>query len=143
MLPVLSTHIMKTPLHRSGVDDLSDEELDEESEENHHGGDNEGTSTELPSTAAEKVEVDSNETDVIDKLSDNGPVVVSDVKTDDNKVTKSPSPSPESSEDKNQEIKDEVTEINGSTNDDKSSTEKTATPTLDTFEVSLIIKTLS
>ena len=126
-------------LHRSGVDDLSDEELDEELEENHGGhGDNEGTSTELPSTAAEKVETDSIEADVIARLSDNGPVV-SNVKTEDDKVAKSASPSPESNEDENQEIKDEkATEINGSTTDDKSSTENTAAPTLDKFEVSLI-----
>ena len=139
---MLSIHNIKMSLHRSGIDDLSDEELDEESEENHYGGDNEGTSRELPS-AAEKVETDYNETDVIAKSSDNGPDVVSDVKTEDNKVTKSASLSPDSSEDKNQEIIDEkVTEINGSTSDDKSSTENTATSTLDTFEVSLIIKSV-
>ena len=98
--------------------------------------DNEGTSIKLPPAAAEKVETDFT-TDVT-KSSDNGPVV-SDVKTEDDKITKSASPSPESSEDNNKEIKDEkVTEINDSNSNDKSSIENTATPTLDTFKVSSI-----
>ena len=126
-------------LHRSGVDDLSDEEIDKELEENHcQGSDNEGTHTELPPSTAEKIETDSSEGDTISKSSDDGPVV-SDVKTEDDKTTKSASPPPESSKDESKEIKDEkVTETNGCISDNKSSVENTAIPTLDTFEVSSI-----
>lgn len=119
---------------RSGLDDLSDEELNEETEENHQGT-NDGTAcTELPSLA--EVETDSTNPDTMNKSSDDSPVVYVENTENNSGITKSTSPSPESSEDK-KETKDEVvTESNGSGSDDKPSTEKITTPTLETFEVS-------
>ena len=127
-------NVYKCYYSRSGLDDLSDEELNEETEENHQGSNDDTACTELSPLA--EVETDSSNPDTINKSSDDSPVVNVENTEDNNRITKSTSPSPESNEDK-KETKDEaVAESNGSGSDDKPSTEKITTPTLETFEVS-------
>lgn len=116
---------------RSGVDDLSDEELDDESEELHYqdSDNNEATCTKLL-LSTEKAETNS-EANSIDNSSNASPVVSDEKTENDNKST----PLPEISKD---ERKDEnITEVNGSSSEDnKPPVENTTTPTIDTFEVS-------
>ena len=143
--------------------DLSDEELDEESEESHHqGSGDEGTHTELsplPDKQTDQDE-DTNETDAVNKSSDNGLVGGKDTEDnktsmtaslppegnkDESKATPSPESSkdeskatltPECSKDESKEIKDEkVPEASDSISDNKASLENTPTSTLETFEV--------
>ena len=121
------------------MDDLSDEELsNEETEENHQGSDNNATCTNLTSLADE-VEANSSDADA-NKSSEDSPAVnvenADDNVKDDSKITKSTSPSSESSRDE-KETKDEtVTESIPSISDDNTTTENSTTPTLDAFEVS-------
>jgi len=114
---------------RSGVDDLSDEELSDNSGEKcHQGSDNEATCTKLlPST--EKVEINSNEVNSVDNSTNASPVV-SDEKTEDD--SKSTSSLPEISKDENKD--ENVTEVNGSSSEPP--VKNTTTSTIDTFEVS-------
>ena len=121
---------------RSGLDDLSDEELS--NEENHQGSDNDATCTNLTSSA-DKVETNSSETDA-NKSSENSPAVAVENTednnvNDDSKITESTSPSSECSRDEKETKEAVITESNASVSEDKPTTENTA-PTLDAFEVS-------
>ena len=129
---------------------MSDEELEEESEESHHqGSGDEGTCTELPPLPTKQAdqEADTNKADAVNKSSDNGLVGNEDTEDNESSMTASlllegskdenkATPSPESCKDENKEIKDENgTETSDSVSDKKSSLDNTATPTLETFEV--------
>ena len=123
---------------RSGLDDLSDEELsNEENEENHQGSDNDATCTNLTSLADE-VETNSNEADA-NKSSEESPAVAventEDNNIDDSKIIESTSTSSECSRDEKETKEAVITESNASVSEDKPTTENTA-PTLDAFEVS-------